>query len=156
MDEKLGKYEGPWFLPGAAPTLVDLQYVTHLERMNASCLFWKGLKCRGSGRWPNIDRWFAAFEDRPAYMATKSDYYTHVMNIEPQYGPAFADNSPGAVEARATIGGAGWTLPVAVGPDSLEPVLPATTEGPAAAKQEAAYRLTKVSACAATRTHGTG
>ena len=70
MDEKLGQYEGPWFLPGDAPTLVDLQYVTHLERMNASCLFWKGLKCRGSGRWPNIDRWFAAFEDRPAYLVS--------------------------------------------------------------------------------------
>ena len=25
MDEKLGKHEGPWFLPGDAPTLVDLQ-----------------------------------------------------------------------------------------------------------------------------------
>ena len=54
MDEELGKHEGPWFLPGDAPTLVDLQYVTHVERMNASCLYWKGLKIRGSGRWPNI------------------------------------------------------------------------------------------------------
>ena len=186
MDEKLGKHEGPWFLPGDAPSLVDLQYVTHVERMNASCLYWKGLKIRGSGRWPNIGeptyaaaprregRWTNQNAFRPLvrgvrgpprlpgdqgeYMLgragrgggltqKKSDYYTHVMNIEPQYGPAFADNGPAAVEARTAIGGAGWTLPVAVGPDSPEPVLPATTEGPAAAKQEAAYRLTKVSSC---------
>lgn len=30
-----------------------------------------------------------AFEARPAYIATKSDYYTHVMDIPPQYGPGF-------------------------------------------------------------------
>ena len=71
--------------------------------MNASCLFWKGLKCRGSGRWPNVDRWFAAFEDRPAYLATKSDYYTHVMALPSQNGPGYAIDE--AKDAAARIFG---------------------------------------------------
>jgi len=29
-----------------------------------------------------------AFEARPSYNETKSDYYTHVMDIPPQYGGA--------------------------------------------------------------------
>ena len=63
---------------------MDWQYVSHVERMNASVLYWKGLQIRGSGRWPAIDAWFDAFEERPAYLATKSDYYTHVRDIPPQ------------------------------------------------------------------------
>ena len=40
-------------------------------------------------RWPAIERWLSAFEERPSYLATKSDYYTHVMDIPPQYGPSY-------------------------------------------------------------------
>lgn len=32
----------------------------------------------------------AAFEAMPSYMATKSDYYSHVMDIPPQYGPGYS------------------------------------------------------------------
>ena len=48
---------------------------------------WTGepvLKLRGTGDFPNLDRWLAAFEERPAYLATKSDYYTHCQDIPPQ------------------------------------------------------------------------
>ena len=86
VDDALGESDGPWFLDSDYPTLVDLQYVSHVERMLASALYWKGLQIRNSGQFPNIDAWLAAFEERPAYLATKSDYYTHVMDIPPQYG----------------------------------------------------------------------
>ena len=91
VDEALGESTGPWFLDSADhPTLVDLQYVSHVERMLASALYWKGIQIRGSGRFSNLEAWLAAFEERPAYLATKSDYYTHVMDIPPQYGPGFS------------------------------------------------------------------
>ncbi|EOD26651.1 glutathione dehydrogenase [Emiliania huxleyi CCMP1516] len=91
VDEALGESAGPWFLDSADhPTLVDLQYVSHVERMLASALYWKGIQIRGSGRFSNLEAWLAAFEERPAYLATKSDYYTHVMDIPPQYGPGFS------------------------------------------------------------------
>ena len=35
----------------------------------------------GNGKWKGIERWLAAFEERPTYMATKSDYYTHVRSL---------------------------------------------------------------------------
>ena len=57
--------------------------------MCASVAYWSGLKLRGSGKWPAIERWMDAFETMPSYMATKSDYYTHVMDIPPQYGPGY-------------------------------------------------------------------
>ena len=63
----------------AAPSVVDLQFITHVERMLASLLYWKNLKLRGTGSFAGLDAWLTAFEQRPSYIATKSDYYTHVM-----------------------------------------------------------------------------
>lgn len=49
------------------------------------------------GRWPNLERWFAAMEARPAYAGFKSDHYTHVHDLPPQLG--------GCVSGRR---GPGW------------------------------------------------
>ena len=106
VDEALGASDGPWFLGGDAPSLVDLQYVSHVERMLASLLYWKGLLLRNSGKFPHLDAWLEAFEARPAYLATKSDYYTHCMDIPPQYGPGFSVGEA-APYAKAINGGAG-------------------------------------------------
>lgn len=79
--------DSPWLLdvPGGGPSIVDLQYISHVERMTASVLYWKGINIRNRyDRWPSLERWFRAFESRPAYIATKSDYYTHVQDIPPQ------------------------------------------------------------------------
>jgi hypothetical protein len=48
--------------------------------------YYKGFYVRGTGRWPNLERWFAALETRPTYMGTKSDYYTHCHDLPPQLG----------------------------------------------------------------------
>lgn len=88
VNSALSSSPGPWFLPSSASeeeespdegfSLVDLTYVPHLERMAASTAYWKGLQLRGNPRWPAINRWFEALELRPTYLATKSDFYTHV------------------------------------------------------------------------------
>ena len=46
------------------------------------------MKVRGGGRFPNLDRWFDALEQRPAYLGTRSDYFTHVHDLPPQIGGA--------------------------------------------------------------------
>jgi len=141
VEEALGESPGPWLLDGEHPTVVDLQYVSHVERMNASVLYWKGINMRGGARWPRLERWLDAFEQRPAYQASKSDYYTHVMDIPPQYGPGFEDGSREASEARELISGKSWRLPLALGPAGLEPLTPHMDKGEEAARHEAAYRL---------------
>ena len=57
VDAALGSTAGPWFLGGRAPSIVDLQYVSHVERMAASVLYWKGLDIRRPGDFPNLERW---------------------------------------------------------------------------------------------------
>lgn len=79
--------DGPWFL--SYLSIVDLTFITHIERMCASVAYWSGFKIRGDGRWPALERWMDAFESLPSYMATKSDYYTHIKDIPPQYGPGY-------------------------------------------------------------------
>ena len=142
VDEALGSTEGPWFLGGESPSIVDFQYVSHVERMNASVLYWKGLQMRGTKRWANIERWLLAFEARPTYQATKSDYYTHIMDIPPQYGPGYADKNAAVDEAVAVIGGEkSWRLPVSLSADGLEPLPESMNRGEEDAKHEAAYKL---------------
>ena len=49
VDTALGESAGPWFLGGDTPSIVDLQYVSHIERMNpastklTSCFAWSAI-----------------------------------------------------------------------------------------------------------------
>lgn len=144
IEQALGVTAGPWFLENQEhPSLVDLQFVSHVERMNASCVYWKGLNLRGNSRWKNIERWFQAFEEIPEYRATKSDYYTHVMNIPPQYGPGYEDNTAEVKEAMRIINGEGdsWRLPIQLNTNSLEPINACDVGKEEEARHEAAYKL---------------
>ena len=150
VDAALGASDGPWFLGGAEPSLVDLQYVSHVERLLASVLYWKGLRLRGRDDLAHVDAWLCAFEARPSYLATKSDYYTHVMDIPPQYGPGFGigDAEPFAKAIRAGAGES-WQLPLSLGADghgAIEPLAPLQDGGEEAARHEAAYELVANSA----------
>ncbi|CAE8680025.1 unnamed protein product [Polarella glacialis] len=60
----------------------------------------------------SIDRWLEAFEEIPYYMATKSDYYTHCMDIPPQYGTPFPSDDDIAKQTRAFISPKQAVLPV--------------------------------------------
>ena len=140
MDEvnrELEVTSSPWFL--SELSIVDLTYVTHIERMCASVAFWSGRQIRGS-RWPAIERWLQAFEAMPSYQATKSDYYTHAMDIPPQYGPGYS--LPGSESFRKNILGedGSWSLPLPpLTKDDLQPIF--SYEGEEAARIEAAYKL---------------
>ncbi|CAN0217644.1 unnamed protein product [Ectocarpus sp. 12 AP-2014] len=156
VNSALASSPGPWFLPSSASedeaangspddgfSLVDLTYVPHLERMAASTAYWKGLQLRGNERWPAINRWFEALEMRPAYMAGKSDFYTHVKDIPPQYGDGVSIR--GAEAMKATIDGTdgSWSLPLAPldATQGLEPVSSNNNPGEDGARHEAAYKL---------------
>ncbi len=65
------------------------------------------------GRWPNLERWFAAMEARPAYLGFKSDYYTHCHDLPPQLGGGLP-----AVACRAVL----WCAWVVTQLDLREPL----------------------------------
>lgn len=128
VDSELASTSGPWFFDFADhPTMVDFIYVSHVERMLASCSFWKGLDLRSDNyrqQFPALNAWLDAFEKRECYLAFKSDYYTHVMDIPPQYGPGY---DGGFEEDRLNYqmsitgkGGKSWKLPLSFD-DSLQP-----------------------------------
>jgi len=91
VDQELLSTKGPWFFDEYDyPTMIDFLYVSHVERMLASCAYWKGLNLRDP-KWDfkGLNAWLEAFEKREPYVAFKSDYFTHVMDIPPQYGPGY-------------------------------------------------------------------
>ena len=146
VEQELGVTSGPWFLSDLS--IVDLTFITHIERMCASVPYWSNFLIRGTGRWVNLERWMAAFEALPSYMATKSDYYTHCMDIPPQYGPGYSPIGQKMAFAEAIDGRDGsWRLPLApLTSTSLEPVSASINPGDEAARHEAAFKLTKNSA----------
>ena len=148
VNQQLGITKGPFFLEELS--IVDLQFVTHIERMLASVPYWSGFRIRGgegSRRWANIDAWFDAFEQMPSYVATKSDFYTHVQDIPPQYGPGYDEPGTDAEKFSRIINGVdaenGWRLPLApFDPENdVETVKPWLDRGERAHRAEAAYKL---------------
>ncbi len=87
IDREMQAAGGPFFL-GKELSLVDVVFSPFLERIAASIYYYKGFVVRGEGRWPNIESWFEAMEQRPAYLGTRSDYFTHVHDLPPQLGGA--------------------------------------------------------------------
>ncbi|CAM9197623.1 unnamed protein product [Hapterophycus canaliculatus] len=158
VNAALASSPGPWFLPSSASedeaatgspdegfSLVDLTYVPHLERMAASTAYWKGLQLRGNKRWPSINRWFEALEMRPSYMAGKSDFYTHVKDIPPQYGNGHSIRRADAMKACIEGTDGSWSLPLPPldASQGLEPVSSKNNPGEEGARHEAAYQVTR-------------
>ena len=60
VEAALGESPSPWLVdvvpgaggavPGSGPSLVDLQFVSHVERMAASALYWRGFDLRNNPR----------------------------------------------------------------------------------------------------------
>lgn len=81
------------------------------------------MRLRDPNEYPHLCAWLDAFESRPSYLATKSDMYTHVMDIPPQYGPGYGVGEADAyakaiggkdgscVEYRGERGAHGPTVP---------------------------------------------
>jgi len=130
VDDQLKATEGPYFLDYATdhPTMIDFVFASHVERMLASCSYWKGMDLRNPKEYPQLGAlrtWMEALEKHEYYLAFKSDYYTHVKDIPPQYGPSSRGVSRfGKIEAnQANIEGHGtaWKLPLD-DDESLQPL----------------------------------
>ncbi|GAX77172.1 hypothetical protein CEUSTIGMA_g4617.t1 [Chlamydomonas eustigma] len=103
---------GPYFM-GQDISLVDITFTPMLERAAASLAYYKGYYMRGQGRWPAIDRWFDAMEQRDTYMGTRSDYYTHCHDLPPQLGGCEMNSDGKAVSAMLDgRDGRSWHLPL--------------------------------------------
>ena len=94
VEQALEATAGPFFLPQFGTA--DVIFVPYLERMHASLAYYKGFNLRASH--PAIDRWFAALEQRSAYLGTQSDVHTHAHDLPPQMGCCLAS---GTTEQRA-------------------------------------------------------
>ncbi|KAK9819179.1 hypothetical protein WJX81_001160 [Elliptochloris bilobata] len=140
VDAELARGGGPYFM-GAELSLVECVFAPMLERIAASIPYYKGLLVRGTGRWPNVDRWFDAMETRETYLGLKSDFYTHVQDLPPQLGGCVS--IPEAAEVAAAIDGTdgrSWHLPLPpLTRTSLEPHAPG--EDPPVDTLRAAARL---------------
>jgi hypothetical protein len=93
VNTALSATAGPYFLDYTidTPTMIDFVFASHIERMVASCAYWKGMNLRSAVEYPKLDavqKWMDALEKHDYYLAFKSDYYTHVKDIPPQYGPS--------------------------------------------------------------------
>ena len=92
VDKELTSTDGPWFFDKDYPTMIDFVFVSHVERMLASCAYWKGLNLRDDEmrkKFPGLNNWLDSFDKRECFLAFKSDYYTHIKDIPPQYGPSY-------------------------------------------------------------------
>lgn len=76
---------GPYFF-GSEFSLVDIDFIPMFERMEGTLTYFQGIRIRGSGQWPNINKWVEAMETRDTYLATRSDYYTNAHASPPQLG----------------------------------------------------------------------
>ena len=129
VDDELSSTSGPWFYDFVDhPTMIDFVYVSHVERMLASCAFWKGLDLRSDNyrrQFPALNTWLDEFEKRECYLAFKSDYYTHVMDIPPQYGPGYDggchDDRTAYQKSINGKDGKSWNLPLPFD-DPLQPL----------------------------------
>lgn len=156
MEECLAEVEralkasgGPFFL-GKDVTIVDVQFLSFLERMCASLLFLKGFVIRvppgENGDYPAINQWFDALEQKPAYRLTKSDYYTHCWDLPPQLGGCGPE--PEGEPYRQAINGersldgsqGSWEFPLQPHNGGIEPDWEWAGDE-AAAKREAVERL---------------
>lgn len=118
VDKELSSTNGPWFFDEYDyPTMIDFIYVSHIERMLASCAYWQGLNLRDVQKWnlKGLNNWLDAFDKRESYLAFKSDYYTNVKDIPPQYGPGYDGGfeQDRNVFQKNILGQDGsWTLPI--------------------------------------------
>jgi glutathione S-transferase len=130
VNQALQETKGPFFLDFVEhPTMIDFVFASHVERMLASCAYWKGVDLRSPEQYPQLGAlqdWFNALEKAEYYLAFKSDYYTHIKDIPPQYGPSYDGTAfPKRIqEYQAMIlgkDGKSWSLPLEHD-DSLQPL----------------------------------
>lgn len=101
VEAKLKATPGPYFLERCGTA--DVIFTPYIERMAASLVYYKGFDMKTEH--PTIGAWFKAMETRETYLATQSDYHTHVHDLPPQMGGCYSNNSRAAAECAARIDG---------------------------------------------------
>ncbi len=84
LEELLAKYPGDYFM--GEFSLVDIMYAPHLNRIAANLPVYRGYQIRGNERFPNLNRWLEALEERPAYARIKSDSTTNNLVLRRIFG----------------------------------------------------------------------
>ncbi|MBD1843411.1 glutathione S-transferase N-terminal domain-containing protein [Cyanobacteria bacterium FACHB-63] len=84
LEQALSKYPGSYFL--STFSLVDIMYSPHLDRLAANLPVYRGYHIKENSRYPNLNAWFAALNDRPAYHRVKSDEATNNLLLRRRWG----------------------------------------------------------------------
>lgn len=84
LEQALAKYPGSYFL--STFSLVDIMYGPHLDRLAASLPVYRDYHIKGNLRFPNLNAWLAALNDRPAYDRVKTDAATFNLLLRRLWG----------------------------------------------------------------------
>ncbi|AKG21429.1 glutathione S-transferase family protein [Calothrix sp. 336/3] len=84
LEQLLAKYPGSYFL--STFSLVDIMYSPHLDRLAANLPVYRGYHLKGNPRYPRINTWFTALNERPAYHRVKSDDITNNLLLRRRWG----------------------------------------------------------------------
>ncbi|MDZ8237691.1 MAG: glutathione S-transferase family protein [Nostoc sp. ChiQUE01a] len=90
LEQALGKYPGPYFV--STFSLVDIMYSPHLDRLAANLPVYRGYHIKGNPRFPRINAWFEALNQRPAYHRVKSDDITNNLLLRRRWGASPVGN----------------------------------------------------------------
>lgn len=130
IENALADSGGPFFL-GKDVTVVDVQFLSFMERSCASLLYFKGFQLRvpkgAKTDFPRINQWFDALDKLPSYQLTKSDYYTHCWDLPPQLGGCGAapegERYRNAINGERSIDGTqgSWEIPLQPHNGGIEP-----------------------------------
>ena len=95
---------------------MDIFFIPTLERLAASCLYYKGLDIRRdkdfAKQLTHLQRWWEAWERRPNYMASKCDVYTHAMAMPSQNGPGYFTTEAKEIANQICGLDGAWSLPI--------------------------------------------
>jgi glutathione S-transferase len=84
LEQALAKYPGAYFL--STFSLVDIMYASHFERLAASLPVYRSYHIKSNPRFPNLNAWFAALNQRPAYGRVKTDATTFNLLLPQLFG----------------------------------------------------------------------
>ena len=105
LEQILAVYSSSYFLNTFS--LVDIMYVPHLDRLAASLPVYRGYHLKGNPRFPHLNAWLTALNQRPAYNRVKTDAATinlvlrRLWGVEPMGNPLPLDPTVSDIQHRA-------------------------------------------------------
>ncbi|GAA6616884.1 glutathione S-transferase family protein [Scytonema sp. NUACC26] len=84
LEQTLAKYPGSYFL--SMFSLADIIYAPLLDRLAASLPVYRNYHIKGNPRFPNLNAWFTALNDRPAFARVKTDAATFNLILRRKWG----------------------------------------------------------------------